>query len=249
MKINKKLQMRRFTVAVAFALPFAFVLQNAHAEEKTQTEQTPAEAPAAKPAIEQGKEEPSQPANASPTAKPSQSTQVTSNIETAQRASEWVYQMRAGFGAGKSTAVNNFKSDRLGAALYAGRLLPNLELPLPFIKSKGLSGGLTYQTFSGVDTSVDLSWVMQSLGAQVQFIIDPIANNMDVALQAGLVLQRQVGEEPNHRNETRKYGAGLSAGGFLRIPVLENIYAIGGADLVLGSSSWFSIAGGLESHF
>ena len=166
------------------------------------------------------------------------------------RSNGWIYQMRANFGLATTSAAKDFKSDRLGAALFAGKVLADLELPIPFVSSKDVSVGASYHTFSGVESANNSSWALQSVGAQMRVILEPgLPNNIDLAVQGGVAWQRLVSEEMQTRHEKVKNGVALTAGGYARWPVIKELHLIGGTDLLLGQASCLAISLGLEAGF
>ena len=172
------------------------------------------------------------------------------NSTSVSQSNGWIYQMRANFGLANTSAAKDFKSDRLGAALFAGKVLADLELPIPFVSSKDVSVGASYHTFSGVESVKDSSWALQSIGAQMRVILEPgLPNNIDLAVQGGVAWQRLVSEEMQTRHEKVKNGVALTAGGYARWPVLKELHLIGGTDLVLGQASCLAISLGLEAGF
>jgi hypothetical protein len=172
------------------------------------------------------------------------------NSTSVSQSNGWIYQMRANFGLANTSAAKDFKSDRLGAALFAGKVLADLELPIPFVSSKDVSVGASYHTFSGVESVKDSSWALQSIGAQMRVILEPgLPNNIDLAVQGGVAWQRLVSEEMQTRHEKVKNGVALTAGGYARWPVLKELQLIGGTDLVLGQASCLAISLGLEAGF
>jgi hypothetical protein len=172
------------------------------------------------------------------------------NSASVSQSNGWIYQMRANFGLANTSAAKDFKSDRLGAALFAGKVLADLELPIPFVSSKDVSVGASYHTFSGVESVKDSSWALQSIGAQMRVILEPgLPNNIDLAVQGGVAWQRLVSEEMQTRHEKVKNGVALTAGGYARWPVLKELHLTGGTDLVLGQASCLAISLGLEAGF
>lgn len=170
--------------------------------------------------------------------------------DNAEQTNVWIYQMRANLGLATTSAAKDFKSDRLGAALFAGKMLADLELPIPFVKSKDVSVGASYHTFSGVESANDSSWALQSVGAQMRVILEPgLPNNIDFAVQGGVALQRLVSEEMQSRQETVRNGFALTAGGYARWPMLKELHLIGGTDLGLGQASFFALSLGVEAGF
>lgn len=195
-----------------------------------------------------------QPAADQPAARtaPSASTQVRkqASSESGADATDWLFQLRAGLGEGRLAGESNVRSDRLGVGVFAGRKLSEIEINLPFLDSAELNAGLSYQTFTGVDSKQDRSWVAQSIGAQGRVNVSPFSGKQfDLAIQAGVALQRMVQAEPLRRMESVKYGAGLTAGGYARTLAYDGVHALGGVEVVMGSANWLGLTLGLESSF
>ncbi|MEN9825697.1 MAG: hypothetical protein RI953_1442 [Pseudomonadota bacterium] len=193
------------------------------------------------------------PASAAPAPAPAADTTKKVETPTAARppaAPEWTFQLRAGLGGGRIASEKSFKSDRLGAGVYAGKRFADLDLSLPFLDINNTSIGAAYFTFSGVDSSADLNWSAQSLGAQVSLGAAPFETKLfDLLLQGGVAVQRLVSQEPLRMTEKAKYGAGLTGGAFARTQILDGVQLSAGVDLVLGSATWFGGSLGLESSF
>jgi len=161
----------------------------------------------------------------------------------------WLYHSRLGLGAGHSSVAKQMKSDRLGFGLFAGRTLKEFNLPL--VNGKDVTAGAAYQTFSGVDVSEDTQWSVQSIGPQLRLIMSPFLSGLELSVLGGLSVQRFVSEKGPRRLESSSYGAAISSGAFARwpLPALERMHVVAGADLLLGSATWFSVGGGLEAEF
>ncbi len=202
--------------------------------------------PESAPAPESGATPEAAPAAASP-APVSASAPAPS---TAPQKPEWVFQLRANVGAGRIAGESETKSDRLGVGVYGGKILSDVEVALPFLDAKDFSVGPAYQTYTAVDATADKTWAIQSLGAQARVNLKPSPDLIfDVALQAGVALQRKVSEEPLRRSQEAKYGVGLTGGAYLRTSIIDGVDILGGADVIAGSASWFGLAVGLESQF
>jgi len=164
---------------------------------------------------------------------------------------EWVYNMRASLGAARSAKVSKeFSSDRLGAAVFAGHILPEVELSLGFAKTKDFTVGLSYHSFSGVEVASDKSWALQSIGTQARTILDlGLTPGLDIAAHAGVAVQVLVGEEQKSRQDSVKYGFAATGASFLRWSWMEAVYVLGGVDLTVGTASSFAASVGLETNF
>lgn len=244
MSLKKKIHARIFKTACFAGLSLMALPQAVLASE--------AGAPATEPAAGQQPAAGSQDTE-SKTEKstPTVEKQADSKVEKAVAKPEgWMFQLRANLGAARTSASQNFKSDRLGSGIFAGRVLPDLEIPLPFLEGKPLTLGASYQSFSGVEASSDSAWSLQAIGAQARVVLSPgWDNEIDLSTQAGLALQRQVSESIQSRLETVKWGFALTSGTFARWPVMESVHLVGGVDLVLGSASWFAVSAGAETNF
>jgi hypothetical protein len=166
-----------------------------------------------------------------------------------EKSFDWLYHSRVGLGAGRSSAAKNMKTDRLGFGLFAGRALK--EMSFPFVDGKDLSAGVAYQSFTGVDVSSDTQWSVQSMGPQMRLHLDPFLSRLELSVLGGVSVQRFVSEKGPRHEEARSYGVALASGAFARwpLPALEGMHVVGGADLLLGKATWFSIGGGLEAEF
>lgn len=215
---------------------------------------TPEAAPAAaSTAPESGATPEAAPAAASPApaaASPAPASASTPAPSTAPQKPDWVFQLRANVGAGRVAGESKIKSDRLGVGVYGGKILSDVEVALPFLDAKDFSVGPAYQTYTAVDATADKTWAIQSLGVQARVNLKPSPDLIfDVALQAGVALQRNVSEEPVRRSQEAKYGVGLTGGAYLRTSIIDGVDILGGADVIAGSASWFGLAVGLESQF
>jgi len=162
----------------------------------------------------------------------------------------WVFQARTGLGGGRVAGEKNLSSDRLAVGLYGGRSFPDLNLSLPIFSIKSTTAGVAYHSFTAVDSVEDLSWAVQSLGAQARILMSPFPwEKVDLAVQGGLALQRMVSQTSKSRSESNRYGFGLLTGGYARMQATPGVYALAGADLVLGTASWVGVVIGLESQF
>lgn len=165
-------------------------------------------------------------------------------------APEWVYHTRGVLGSAWASGLENFKSDRLGAAIYAGAILNNIELPLFLADAQEFALGMSYQTFTGSNVSQDQSVALQSLGAQARFILAPrFLYEADLSIHAGVALQRLVFESNSDKLESTKLGGAMTAGAYARWSILGPVDLLAGADLVAGSASWVGVAAGLEVSF
>lgn len=185
-------------------------------------------------------------------AKPPDASQKPTQEEKAsvQQPDGLVFQMRVNLGVAKNSASKTFKSDRLGAALFAGQVVPDIEIPIGFLEGVPIAVGASYQTFSGVDSEADSSWSLQALGPQARMVFDVgMPEDMDLAAHFGVAAQRLVSETHLTRRETVKWGGALTAGALVRWPMADFVHFIGGADLVLGSGTWFAFSGGVETNF
>lgn len=174
-------------------------------------------------------------------------TESTAQMKSSK---EWVYNTRGVLGSAWASGLEDFKSDRLGAAIYAGAILNNNELPLFLANAQELSLGMSYQTFTGSNVSQDQSVALQSLGAQARFILAPrFLYEADLSIHAGVALQRLVSERNGDKQESTKLGGAMTAGAYARWSILGPVDLLAGADLVAGSASWVGVAAGLEASF
>ncbi|NBX18475.1 MAG: hypothetical protein EBR09_14050 [Proteobacteria bacterium] len=162
---------------------------------------------------------------------------------------DWTVQLRGTLGKTRIAGESRFQSDRLGAGLFAGKRLSDLELSLPFLETDGVIAGVAYQTATGVDPYSDRSWSVQTIGAQARVNFSPMPDSyFDVALQAGLGIQRLVSEEPLRRSQKALHSAGLTFGSYARTLLIDGIHGLAGADLTVGRGSSLSLSLGIESN-
>lgn len=174
----------------------------------------------------------------------------TSGERVGSAPAEWVIHMHGVLGSAQSSSVDSFKSDRLGAAVYAGTILSNNDLPLFLADAKDFSLGLSYQTFTGVSVNQDRDVALQALGAQARFVVDPsFLNGADLSIHGGVALQRLVSESQKDGLEKVQLGGALTAGAYVRWLVLGPVAVLAGADLVAGSASWGGLSAGVEASF
>lgn len=241
MYLSSKQQARTQQLIVTCVVAFAWPAQLGFAAEK-------APLPSAESA-----EKPATPAAAltTPQAEPASAATAVSASSKTKEPIEWVYNMRANFGAARSAKVSSeFSSDRMGGAIFAGYVLPDFELPLGFVKTKEFTAGLAYSSFTGVDVVSDKNWSLQSIGAQARVILDlGLSQGMDIATHAGVAAQVLVGEEQRSRQNAVKYGFALTGASFVRWPLMDSVYVLGGVDVTLGTASSFAAAAGLETNF
>lgn len=167
-------------------------------------------------------------------------------------APEWTFQMRTALGAGRVAQEKKLKSDRLGVGVYAGKRLSDYDIAVPFFDARNTSVGASYQTFTGVDAVADLQWALQSIGVMLRLGSSPIdlgALPSDLVVQTAVSYQRMVAQDPLSGAEKARHGAGVAAGAYLRTLAFDGVHVLGGADLLLGSASWFGLTLGLESNF
>jgi len=163
---------------------------------------------------------------------------------------EWVIHMHGVVGSARTTSVDGFESDRLGAAVFAGTILSDFELPLFLADAKEFTLGLSYQTFTGVSVSQNEAIALQALGAQARFVLAPsFLSGADLSVHSGLALQRIVSEDQADGLEKAQTGGALTAGAYVRWLVLGPIAVLAGADLVAGNASWGGVSAGVEASF
>jgi hypothetical protein len=164
-------------------------------------------------------------------------------------APEWTMQLRATLGGSRIAGESRFKSDRMGAGVFAGKRFGDLSISLPFFEADSVTVGASYQTATGVDPFADRSWSLQNIGAQARVNLSLVPDShFDFAVQTGVALQRLVSEEPVRRSQKAVYGAGITLGGYARTLMIDGVHAVGGVDLVLGRASSMGLAVGVESN-
>jgi hypothetical protein len=182
---------------------------------------------------------------------PAENSQESVSAETVSATpAEWVIHMHGVLGSAQTSSVTNFKSDRLGAAVFAGTILTDFELPMLLADAKDFSLGLSYQTFTGVSASQNQAVSLQSLGAQARFVLAPsFLSGADLSVHGGVALQRLVAENQTDGLEKTQLGGALTAGAYVRWLVLGPLAVLTGADLVAGSASWGGVSAGVEASF
>jgi hypothetical protein len=211
----------------------AMSFSTAHAEEATQSLGTaPAEeAPVAESQTQGAQED-------------------TPSSGTTQASPQWVFHWHGVLGAARTSAFEQFQSDRLGAGLFAGTIVSDFELPLFLADARELSLGFSYHTFTGVSVAADASVSLQSLGAQARFLLSPnFLSGADLSLHGGLALQRLVAERNLNQQESTKLGGALTAGAYARWVLVGPVVLLAGADLVAGTASWGGLSAGVETSF
>ncbi|MEY2988885.1 MAG: hypothetical protein RJB13_2406 [Pseudomonadota bacterium] len=163
---------------------------------------------------------------------------------------EWVIHMRGIVGTARTSSIDDFSSDRFGAAVFAGTILSNVELPMLLADAKDFSLGLSYQTFTGVLVGQNQAAALQSLGAQARFVLVPsFLSGADLSVHGGIALQRLVFESQADGLEKAELGGAVTAGAYVRWLVHGPVAVLAGADLVAGNASWAGISAGVEASF